>query len=73
MAKRSRIIPKAPATRMMQHAGAERVSDEAAAAFSDYLESVGLDIAKKACDIAEHAGRRTVLGSDIKLAAKGLK
>jgi histone H3/H4 len=69
MAKRSRIIPKAPAARILNEAGGERISDDAADAFADVLEEIGLKIAEKAVKIAKHSGRKTVKKSDVVLAA----
>ena len=70
MAKRQRAIPKAPAARMLNQAGAERVSDSAAETFAEILEEIGLEIAEHAAKIAKHSGRKTILAGDIKLAAK---
>jgi len=67
--KRTRAIPKAPATRLLGEAGAERVSDEAAGIFADVLEEIALKIAEKAVKIAKHSGRKTVKKSDVVLAA----
>ena len=69
MAKRARAIPKAPAARLLNLAGAERVSDEAAGTFADVLEEIALKIAEKSVKIAKHSGRKTVKKSDVKLAA----
>ena len=41
MAKRQRAISKAPVARMLNLAGAERVSDAAAATFAEILEEIG--------------------------------
>ncbi|MBD3259118.1 histone [Candidatus Woesearchaeota archaeon] len=70
MAKRSRAIPKASAARILNIAGAERVSDSAAATFADILEEIAQEISEHAIKIAKHSGRKTVQGGDIKLAAK---
>ena len=69
MAKRTRAIPKAPAARILNESGAERVSDEAAEVFADILEELGLKIAEKSVKIAKHSGRKTVKKSDVVLAA----
>jgi len=71
MAKRTRIIPKAPAARMLVNAGAERVSEEAADAFAEVLEEIGLKISERAVRIAKHSGRKTVKKDDVLLATKG--
>ena len=41
-------LPKAPVTRLMRNAGAERVSEDAAAELAELLEAEGARIAKKA-------------------------
>ena len=72
MAKRENAIPKAPAAKILHMAGGERVSDEAAAVFAEILEEIGKDIASHAVELCKHSGRKTVKGSDVKLAAKEL-
>jgi histone H3/H4 len=69
MTKRARAIPKAPAARLLNEAGAERVSDEAAEVFAEILEELALRIAEKSVRIAKHSGRKTVKKSDVVLAA----
>jgi DNA-binding protein len=68
--KRERFILKAPSARMLQKGGAERVSNAAADAFSEVLEEIALTIAEQAVKIANHSGRKTVQGGDVKLAAR---
>jgi len=63
-------LPLAPVERLIRKAGAERVSESAATALADILEDAALDIAKRAVQIAKHAGRRTVTGDDIKVASR---
>lgn len=70
MAKKVSIIPKAPAARILQNAGAKRVSADAVDAFVDVLEDIATEIAEQASRIAKHSGRKTVQDGDIKLAAK---
>ncbi|MEM3363949.1 MAG: histone family protein [Candidatus Micrarchaeia archaeon] len=61
-------IPRAPIERLMKRAGAERVSDGAIDAMIDVLEEEAIKIATKAIKLARHAGRKTVVEDDVKLA-----
>jgi DNA-binding protein len=56
--------------RVIKKAGAERVGDDAAVELRTELETLGLQIARRAVTLAAHAGRKTVKPSDIKLAAE---
>lgn len=66
------IIPFAPIERVIRNAGAQRVSESAAMALTEMLESYGLEISREAIKLAEHAGRKTVKAEDIKLAREML-
>ncbi len=66
----TKTIPRAPCARMLMAAGAKRVSADAADTFSDVIQGIADQIAQRAAKIAQHSGRKTVLDSDIKLAAK---
>jgi histone H3/H4 len=56
--------------RILKKSGAHRVSDESADELRRIIEEVAIAIAKSAVDMSSHAGRKTVRGEDIKLAAK---
>jgi len=60
----------APMHRICKKAGADRVSESAAAELAQVLESVGIRIAKEAIDFAIHSGRKTVKAKDIQIAAR---
>ena len=66
------ILPKAATIRIIEKAGALRVADAAGDVLIEVLEEYGKKIAQKAIIYAEHAKRRTVKASDVKLAAKDL-
>jgi histone H3/H4 len=56
--------------RILKKAGADRVSDESAEELRRVIEEIAFSIAKSAVEMSEHAGRKTVRGDDVKLAAK---
>ena len=70
MGRKTTTIPKASVGRILAKAGAKRISDDGAAAFSEALTELGLKISKRANEIAKHAGRKTIHEEDIKLAAR---
>lgn len=68
MAKR--ILSLSGMDKIMRKAGAPRVSDSAKEVLAEILEEKGEELAKEAVRFSQHAGRKTILGDDIKLAAK---
>ena len=68
--RRTTLLPKAPIARILADAGAKRVGEDAAEALSEQLEKEAKIIAAKAVANAQHAKRRTVNASDVKLASK---
>ncbi len=65
-----RLLPLAAMEKILKESGAERVSDKAKMALKEVVEDLANEIALSAVKLANHAGRKTVKGSDIKLAAK---
>jgi histone H3/H4 len=65
----SKGFPTTTVKRIMKQAGAERASDEAAQALADALNEIAFEISKKAVELMNYSGRKTVNGNDIKLAA----
>ncbi len=73
MRKTERIIPLAPLDRLIREAKAERVSEKASKELGEILEEIALEIATMAKDLAQHAHRKTINDSDIRLAFKQWK
>lgn len=65
-----RLLPLAAMEKVLKQCGAERVSDKAKTALKDVVEEKAQNIAEKAVRLANHAGRKTIKASDIKLAVK---
>ena len=63
-------LPKAAVVRLAKKAGAERVGEDAADALVAKAETYIEEIAKKAYEYAQHAGRKTIKAEDIDLATK---
>lgn len=61
-------LPKAPITRIMKDAGADRISEDAKDALVAYLEEVATDVTKKAIAASGLAKRKTIKADDIKFA-----
>jgi len=65
-------IPLAPIERIMRRssmiAGIERVSGRAVEELRDEIESIAIEISRKAAIFAKHAGRKTINHEDVKLA-----
>jgi histone H3/H4 len=64
------VLPKLPFERLMKKAGAKRVSEEALEEMANILEDKLTEIAKEAVLLAKHAGRKTILEEDIRIARK---
>ena len=56
--------------RIIKKAGAERVSESACKELSRVLEKNGIEIGKTAIEFMMRAGRKTVRGKDVKIAAR---
>ena len=66
-------LPLLPFERILKKAGARRVSHGALEEFSKVMEDNLMKIATEAAALAKHAGRKTVIDSDIREARRKLK
>lgn len=65
-----KYLPLAAMEKLIKAGGAQRVSEDAKDALKNVLEDIGSEIARKAKQLAEHSGRKTVKAADVKLASK---
>ena len=56
--------------KLLKEAGAHRVSEDAKEALREVLESHAKLLGERSAQFAEHANRKTVKGSDIRLAER---
>ncbi|PIN98305.1 MAG: histone [Candidatus Diapherotrites archaeon CG10_big_fil_rev_8_21_14_0_10_31_34] len=63
-------IPLAALDRIIRKSSGLRVSETASKELGLFLESEGEKIARTAAEYARHAGRKTIVDADIKLAVK---
>ena len=61
-------FPVLPFERLIKRAGAKRVSFSAAEEMAKVMEERVIRISEEAVALAEHAGRKTVLAEDVRLA-----
>jgi histone H3/H4 len=66
-------LSQAAVERIIKKAGAERVSADAAETLSLLMEEYGAFIAREAKKMSDHAGRKTLRGADIRMAADMFK
>jgi len=64
------MLPLAPFKRILQKVGAKRVSEEALVELSSAVEEKIYKIAQEAVLLARHAGRKTILPEDVRLAKR---
>jgi len=69
-AVRNGHLPLAALEKLLKDAGAERVGEDAKAELQRVLEEHAMKIGKHAAELAEHANRKTVRATDIRLASK---
>lgn len=65
-------LPNKAIDRIIRRCGANRVSKDAPIELGAHLEKISREISFKAIELANHAGRKTVRGEDIRLALENL-
>ena len=70
MAKAKKELPLAPLERILRMAGANRVSKEAVKQFSAVIGDYAFDLSAEAARLAKHAGRKTIIDSDVRMARR---
>lgn len=63
-------MPLAPFERILKKAGAKRVSRSALEEFSKLMEEKMFRVANEAAILAKHAGRKTILAEDVRMARR---
>ena len=63
-------FPALPFERLLKKAGAKRVSAGAAEEMAKVMEEKIARIAEEAAMLAEHAGRKTIIDEDVRLARR---
>ena len=59
-----------PFERILKKAGAKRVSEDALEEMAKVLEEKLMKIAKDSATLAKHAGRKTILEEDVRIARR---
>ncbi|MBI2085023.1 MAG: NFYB/HAP3 family transcription factor subunit [Candidatus Aenigmarchaeota archaeon] len=65
-------LPYAACERVLRKIGGGRVGKDAVDEFAKTLEGVAIELSAEAATMARHAGRKTIIDADIRLAKKKL-
>lgn len=63
-------LPKAPINRMLKELGGDRLSSDARDLILEDVENYAKGLIRDSLNISRHAGRKTVMVEDVKLAKK---
>ncbi len=66
-------FPLQPFERILKRAGAKRVSRGALEEFAKVMEERMLKLAEEAAALAKHAGRKTIMDEDVRVARRKFK
>ncbi len=70
MAKAKKELPLAPLERLLRNSGSKRVSKEAVKEFAAVISDYAFDLSAEAAILAKHAGRKTIIDSDVRMARR---
>ena len=70
MAKAKKELPLAPLERVLRKAGAKRVSKDAVREFAAVIADYAHDLTAEAATLSKHAGRKTIIDSDVRMARR---
>ena len=73
MAKNKKQLPLAPLEKILRRSGAKRVSKGAVKEFSYSLGDYITRLSAEAATLAKHAGRKTIIDSDVRMARRKVK
>jgi len=65
-----KFLPLLPFERLLKKAGAKRVSQDALEEFDMVVEEKLYAVAKEAAVLAKHAGRKTIIAEDVRIAKR---
>lgn len=66
----TKFVPLLPFERILKKAGAKRVSQDALEEFAMVVEEKLYAVAKEAAVLAKHAGRKTIVAEDVRIAKR---
>ncbi len=72
MKESKKELPLAPLERLLRKSGARRVSKSALVEFAQVISDYIKDLSSESMALARHAGRKTILDVDVRLAKKKL-
>ena len=70
MAKTKKELPLAPLERLLRKAGSKRVSKGAVKEFGMVIADYAYDLSAEAATLAKHAGRKTIIDADVRMARR---
>ena len=70
MANTGSELPLAPLERLLRKSGAKRVSKDAVEEFANVIADYAYALSGEAVALAKHAGRKTIVDADVRMAKR---